>query len=420
VKAQVTVFIIVGILLAIIIALVMSIRPDFGNMSDSDNTKAVKAYMEACLGNVVHEGIKYTALRAGYYNPAQGLESLWVVPYYVADNRTIVPPKEEFERQLSMYILDNIGSCMSGQGLFNATFLEKDNSAVVSLGKSMTVELYYPMEIKSGNSVARLSEFSYSEFYDYDRLKAILDTLSEVQMKSPNAVPLGAISVLSDVADFSYLLTYSGDDVLYSLIFQDIFTHNETLIFNYAADYDWPEQGNSLTVKPIPPLTANPGYEFHYRVESSIERARFSDFTELFDINPATGEISFMPEVSDAGVHNIIITAKDDKENEAQQVMRLEIVKDNMAPLMNRILDQNVSIGSVFRHNVIATDLDGKIVLYAVETSLKELKISPFTGEIEFSPTIADIGKHTVTVAAVDDKAAVGRRSFILVVNDET
>jgi uncharacterized protein (TIGR03790 family) len=62
-------------------------------------------------------------------------------------------------------------------------------------------------------------------------------------------------------------------------------------------------------------LNLNPGSTFTFTIEVSDEdqddSQTFSDDTDLFDIDPKTGEITFTPEPKDAGVHTIKITVTD-------------------------------------------------------------------------------------------------------------
>ncbi|UCF08539.1 MAG: right-handed parallel beta-helix repeat-containing protein [Thermoplasmata archaeon] len=85
-------------------------------------------------------------------------------------------------------------------------------------------------------------------------------------------------------------------------------------------------------IEPIDGLTVTVGRAFFYTVKAtdadSEDVLTFSDDTEIFDIDPDTGEVSFTPEKKDAGVHYITITVADEDGETDQITVALNVVKE--------------------------------------------------------------------------------------------
>ncbi|MDI6708628.1 MAG: PKD domain-containing protein, partial [Candidatus Thermoplasmatota archaeon] len=109
-------------------------------------------------------------------------------------------------------------------------------------------------------------------------------------------------------------------------------THTYASIGNYTVilyvwddDNAWAYDTCKVTVLNTPPVidpienqTATVGIEFNLQVTASDpdgDALTFSEDTNLFDIDPATGLISFVPAESDVGTHIITITVSDGSES---------------------------------------------------------------------------------------------------------
>jgi uncharacterized protein (TIGR03790 family) len=72
------------------------------------------------------------------------------------------------------------------------------------------------------------------------------------------------------------------------------------------------------------------GESYHYKLnafdEDMGDTLMFSDNTDLFDVDPNTGEISFTPERKDVGTHSIKITVKDSEGDTDYMIITFEIV----------------------------------------------------------------------------------------------
>ncbi|UCF08418.1 MAG: hypothetical protein JSW28_01650, partial [Thermoplasmata archaeon] len=79
-------------------------------------------------------------------------------------------------------------------------------------------------------------------------------------------------------------------------------------------------------------ISVTSGDTFYYKINvsdvDSDDSLTFSDNTDLFDIHPETGEISFTPSKEDAGTHTVTITVTDSQGNSDSFTMTFVIQEE--------------------------------------------------------------------------------------------
>jgi hypothetical protein len=93
------------------------------------------------------------------------------------------------------------------------------------------------------------------------------------------------------------------------------------------------------SIEAIAAQTATEGVAFNYQVNATdpdlkwgLDNLTFSDDTDLFNIDPKTGAISFTPTGAQAGVKRVTITVKDEKGASASTSFDMTVVHVNHAP----------------------------------------------------------------------------------------
>lgn len=147
------------------------------------------------------------------------------------------------------------------------------------------------------------------------------------------------------------------------------------------------------------------------------ETITFSDNSSLFDINPATGVISFTPKQNQVGTYLVGITATDRAGAADRKNFTLEVLDAEDPPLLDPIPELTATQDQVFRHRVTAKDPDlpyGDWINFTDDSPL--FQVHGTTGLIEFTPTVNEVGVHKVAVTVVDKAGMRDTRSFNLVV----
>ncbi len=132
----------------------------------------------------------------------------------------------------------------------------------------------------------------------------------------------------------------------------------------------------------------------------------FMDNTTLFDINPNTGEISFMPTNEDVGTYLVNISVKDESGSIAYQTVNFTVNNVNDPPLIGQIEGLTVVAGKPFSYTIGATDVDhGDTLTFSDDTEIFDIDSN--TGEISFTPSGKDAGVHYVTITVTDEEGVI-------------
>jgi hypothetical protein len=433
-KSQITAFIIIGLIILISISLlyfVLTYNNRNSIISKSFDipleTHPIKNFVETCLSDVINDAILYSSMRGGYYEVSNGIEQQFIkIPYYFYNGDKKIPTKSQIEEEISKYIYFEIDKCLDNFSSFKKIGykIEKEDKIIkTNLGKNIDVRLEYPIKLTKEDTTTKISNFYYNKNFNFDKLYEFILDFSNEHQKNPNFVPIGYLSFLAQKNNIIYNLIYTKkDEVIYSFIFNNLFDSNKTLLFNLAVKYNWSNRNRQedIQINSIEPQYAYVDYEFEYQVSANESNIKFVDFSYLFEIDEKTGLIKFTPTKKDVGIHNIIIKAYDDKGLETSTIMQLDIVKENFAPIIERIDDVKLKVGDTFNTTIKAIDFDEDLVMFLVESALTELKINTITGQLNFTPKKGDEGLYTITIIAIDTNSDISKTSFRMeIINEE-
>jgi hypothetical protein len=188
-RAQITIFIIVGIVILVISGLAYYTKSRATKEGAVEKTvelgldaTPIKTYVDSCLAQVSEEGVWILGTHGGYIDPDgnsfYGEEGNILsesatyqgdkVPYYLngSGNRTY-PSLVQMEEKLSRYIIVELERCLDFSAFedmgFNITKPSFPVGSEVSINKEdVIVDIEYPLTIREKNAVARLSAFRIS------------------------------------------------------------------------------------------------------------------------------------------------------------------------------------------------------------------------------------------------------------------
>lgn len=146
----------------------------------------------------------------------------------------------------------------------------------------------------------------------------------------------------------------------------------------------------------------------------------WSTNSSMFGIAPTgnrTAEISFSPTNDDVGVHLVEISVSDTHARSASQSVMFTVDNINDPPSIEDIPDLAATEHKGFHYRVNATDPDlkwGDSLTFSDETDLFD--INEVTGYFSFTPTEAQVGRHSVKLTVTDNEGASASATFILTV----
>ena len=263
-RAQITIYIILGIVILMSFALLFYARTSYvERMMVREVTQIgsfdapVRSFVESCIKQVAVEGAYYIASQGGYYTlpsdhfgvAMQGQELMMGYGYRshqdVMISRTIM--QEEYED----YIGANLNQCTADFASFqDYEISEKTPEVNIDLGEdSAVVSVNYPLTIRKGDTETKISEFQDIVVpVRMGRLYEIVKTLINYAQQYPQRGP--NLSYLAALANENIKVYYGwSSNALYYIIIDlessvqsgsvisspDI--SNRPFLFNVALDY---------------------------------------------------------------------------------------------------------------------------------------------------------------------------------------
>ncbi|PLW79395.1 hypothetical protein C0585_07880 [Candidatus Woesearchaeota archaeon] len=170
-RGQVTFFIILGLLIVISTLIYIGMKADL-TYFDPDAILApdatnVKNFVEQCLREVVEDGVTLVAFQGGYSIIEEGPWKLsndgeyqeflgpngFKIPYWQNKGKSFAPDQQKVEEQLEIYIDSKLEECIGNfSGIkenYQLTELAKPESKVLLGRQRVSVELDYPVDLKT-------------------------------------------------------------------------------------------------------------------------------------------------------------------------------------------------------------------------------------------------------------------------------
>lgn len=149
-KAQVTIFIILGILLLLALILVIFVRTEIVTFKPEEliptEKGKVERYITTCMDEVGEEALFKIGLQAGYIDvPSEILQDknlhlrispMHVIPYWAYGNNVNIPSLEEIKARIDKYLEENVRKC-----LFDTEAFQEDYDLVEKSGLTANTEI---------------------------------------------------------------------------------------------------------------------------------------------------------------------------------------------------------------------------------------------------------------------------------------
>ncbi|MAE42834.1 hypothetical protein CMO93_03610 [Candidatus Woesearchaeota archaeon] len=438
-KGQITIFILLALAILIGISLFFFIdredsikQPQVQQASEfSVNLQSISNFVENCMLLVGEEGVDYISRQGGYYKtPLPSTFALgtlqYEIPFYYDKGEYLVPSLSQIESEISNYVKDNLNFCLKDFQVLREQGYEIEwemtNVSVNIVENEVLLEINFPITVKVSDAQNTFSDFAVRIDRKLRTMYEIADGLVKMQPDEPNAFLIGELVDLTFFENVTFDIENDEDDVIITLIDDVPSTDNDHYtkeieenhyIFNFASRYDWEFPQDNIELEDVPDLTTSAGYLFSLQLSAS-KSGQFFDSTDLFDVDPITGMVEFIPEDSQTGKHPILVGVRDAQGNSATKTFEINIIEGNEKPYIEQIPDQTTLLGKPFILKIQATDPENHTILFSDETDLFD--ILPF-GVIDFVPN--QTGNFPVTIIAVDIQGAFDKETFYLEVKNE-
>jgi hypothetical protein len=189
-------------------------------------------------------------------------------------------------------------------------------------------------------------------------------------------------------------------------------TDGETTVF----------QQYTLTVDPLPNhapvITSTPGTSviatnlYQYNVTATDADADLLNFVLVtspagMTIGSLSGIMNWTPNVGQVGNHTIKVSVTDGETTVFQQYTLTVDPLPNHAPVITSTPGTSVIATNLYQYNVTATDVDADLLNFGLVTSPAGMTIGSLTGIMSWTPTVGQVGNHTIKVSVTDGETTV-------------
>ncbi|HEY1227233.1 MAG TPA: Ig-like domain-containing protein, partial [Ramlibacter sp.] len=125
----------------------------------------------------------------------------------------------------------------------------------------------------------------------------------------------------------------------------------------------------------------------------------------------------YTPHANYNGADRLTFRANDGEVDSNLATVSITVTPVNDPPRITSVAPLLTADNVAYRYPVTAEDIDvGDVLTFSLLTAPTGMTIDPATGVIDWAPTAAQAGEHTVTVAVTDLAGASDAQSFVLVV----
>lgn len=244
-KAQVTIFIIIGIIIVGGMATYFLISN--GKILNSNSKfPEVTQIIEDCLQNVTLDGIYFNSLQGGYYDlPENSIISGFIeLPVYFDNGKGNLPEISVWESELTNYIKKNVGTCFNLSEFEDYEIREGENPQVRSSiqNSKIFIEVENSVYITKDETFVEIKKFEKEIYFDYNSIYNALKTFLETQNKQPTEILLSQIELIGEEfgfrAEVAPLIDITNStDYMYGFIYNSTKYKNKEYIFAFGVKY---------------------------------------------------------------------------------------------------------------------------------------------------------------------------------------
>jgi RHS repeat-associated protein len=133
-------------------------------------------------------------------------------------------------------------------------------------------------------------------------------------------------------------------------------------------------------------------------------------------IDASTGLLTWTPAANQVGTQNVVIVASDDRGAATPQTFALGVVAPDHPPQITSTPPTPAVVGLPYQYQVIAKDVDGAPVTFALTAAPAGMTINASTGLVSWTAGSAQVGTQHVVITASDGRGGTGTQTFDLAV----
>lgn len=238
-KSQVTIFVILGIIIIFILALIFSLKYDIlSNYFEQKNTNVpeqiipIDNFVKNCIKETSYDALYLIGKQGGYFIVPK-LATETNIPYYLYQNKDYIPSREVVQSQISSYLNEELFFCTKSFVDFPAFQVAQKDVSTNSMinNNEVIININYPINIKKGELTFNLKEFNNIKLPI--RLGVIYNVTNEIEkLNDKNSICISCIVALGIQNDLNIeLIHYKNDEVIFYI------KDNKSIIYNNPYEF---------------------------------------------------------------------------------------------------------------------------------------------------------------------------------------
>jgi len=249
-KAQLSIFIILGLVIVALFAILLFFREDIGAMyaqSGIGKTEAlspqiseIDSFVRGCISDSGYEALYIIGQHGGYFRPP-ALSTEPGIPYYFAHGKSYMPTKEAIEREISSYVSMKLFFCTRGFDRFDGFEISQGRiiTKAAITDNEVIIDVEYPLVIEKGGTSFSLKEFKGARVPV--RLGIMHNAASEIiqeQLKDSKNICLSCLVELYQKSGLHIsMLDYGEDSVIFIISDKSSIVNKKPYEFVFANKY---------------------------------------------------------------------------------------------------------------------------------------------------------------------------------------
>lgn len=328
-KAQMTVYMIIGILMIILLILGIFI---ISNLTKNNNEKitstefsGIEQYVSECIKQKVQDVIPLQALQGGYLilSETAFVSNMTSMSYGFKDNSIVLPTKEMMANHLSHYVKEIIPECYDLKSFENQgySFIQKGSPEyeIIINEEVILVDLKISLIVNKNEKSYSIENLLVKINSNLGKIHSQAEEIVKLIYSDPEYIDLTSLAMLEYKTS---VLPYNDTVVIYSI--DEDPEDDKSLLFMFASHHI-PNQAPIFNIQTYYIISEGVLQNISLSaIDPERDSIEYWEDTSLFEINE-DGFAEFTPEVP--GVYNITVTARDEYFNEVNQEIIIEVME---------------------------------------------------------------------------------------------
>jgi hypothetical protein len=129
-------------------------------------------------------------------------------------------------------------------------------------------------------------------------------------------------------------------------------------------------------------------------------------------IDPVTGLVTWIPDPSEVGVHDVIVRVRDGYGGVALQHYQVTVRGPDVPPVITSAPPAKAVVGVPLQYQIRAQATPGEQLTYHLDAGPAGVSVNVKTGVLSWTPTAPELGAQSLSLSVVDDRGGTATQTF--------